>query len=410
MPKDLLDAIMAKLIQAPPKFLPPEWYIANKVQYNSAEAQRSRSERLVDESQRLVDEIERTTQKTQSDVNKRIEQRLEEIKFWRQQLDDKLDQIVKETEVLLSFKTRLEKALEGCKEPLFTAQECLLNRERRVGIDLVHDEVERELIKEVEVFQGVVALLERTREQTDEQLRLNRTAKYNLEQDLKDKFTALTIDNYCSNLTNNSTDIGYAQNVVKIENSVSPEQWTDFSNTNVEKADKQRNNSLALRALIDSILSQTASDMRKQNRTVNIAFQNRVKETKDVKNKLEIHLAKLMDEINSQTKNIDALKKAILDKKGPAKVAQTRLETRTHRPNVELCRDTVQYRLMNEVQEINHNIQRLMDTLAQAEIELKGLNRQQLSLEEEIEVKANTLYIDEVLCMQMRESISINNF
>ncbi|KAG8122893.1 hypothetical protein E2320_018361 [Naja naja] len=412
---DLLDAIMAKLIQVPPKFLPPEWYIANKVQYNSAEAQRSRSERLVDESQRLVDEIERTTQKTQSDVNKRIEQRLEEIKFWRQQLDDKLDQIVKETEVLLSFKTRLEKALEGCKEPLFTAQECLLNRERRVGIDLVHDEVERELIKEVEVFQGVVALLERTLEQTDEQLRLNRTAKYNLEQDLKDKYTALTIDNYCSNLTNNSTDIGYAQNIVKVEeNSVSPEQWMDFSNTNVEKADKQRNNSLALRALIDSILSQTASDMRKQNRTVNIAFQNRVKETKDVKNKLEIHLAKV---------NIGG--KAILDKKGPAKVAQTRLETRTHRPNVELCRDMVQYRLMNEVQEINHNIQRqkvvaftfffcsslrLMDTLAQAEIELKGLNRRQLSLEEEIEVKANTLYIDEVLCMQMRESISINNF
>lgn len=48
---------------------------------------------------------------------------------------------------------------------------CFCFRERRVGIDLVHDEVERELIKEVEVFQGVVALLERTLEQTDEQLR-----------------------------------------------------------------------------------------------------------------------------------------------------------------------------------------------------------------------------------------------
>lgn len=63
---------MAKLLQVPPKFLPPEWHIANKTQYSSAEAQRSRSERLVDESQRLVDEIERTTQKTQSDVNKKI--------------------------------------------------------------------------------------------------------------------------------------------------------------------------------------------------------------------------------------------------------------------------------------------------------------------------------------------------
>ncbi|XP_039363230.1 tektin-1 isoform X3 [Mauremys reevesii] len=354
---------MAKLLQAPPKFLPPEWHIANKTQYASAESQRSRSERLVAESQRLVDEIEKTTQKTQSDVNKKIEQRLDEIKFWKQELDDKLEQIVNETEVLLTFKTRLEKALESCKEPLFIAQECLLNRQRRVGIDLVHDEVERELIKEVEVLQGVMALLERTLEQTNEQI-----------------------------------------------SSVSPEDWVDFSNVNIEKADKQRNNSLALRALIDRILSQTASDMRKQCETVNIAFKNRVKETKDAKNKLEIHLAKVMDEITSQEKNIASLKKAIIDKEGPAKVAHTRLETRTHRPNVELCRDMVQYRLISEVQEITTNIQRLKDTLAQAEVELKGLSRRQLSLEEEIQVKENTLYIDEVLCMQMRESISINNF
>ncbi|XP_067394085.1 tektin-1 isoform X3 [Emydura macquarii macquarii] len=354
---------MAKLLQAPPKFLPPEWHIANKTQYASAETQRSRSERLVAESQRLVDEIEKTTQKTQSDVNKKIEQRLDEIKFWKQELDDKLEQIVNETEVLLTFKTRLEKALESCKEPLFIAQECLLNRQRRVGIDLVHDEVERELIKEVEVLQGVMALLERTLEQINEQI-----------------------------------------------SSVSPEDWVDFSNVNVEKADKQRNNSLALRALIDRILSQTASDMRKQCEMVNVAFKNRVKETKDAKNKLEIHLAKVMDEITSQEKNIAVLKKAIVDKEGPAKVAQTRLETRTHRPNVELCRDMVQYRLISEVQEITNNIQRLKDTLAQAEVELKGLSRRQLSLEEEIQVKENTLYIDEVLCMQMRESISINNF
>ncbi|XP_006113349.1 tektin-1 isoform X1 [Pelodiscus sinensis] len=402
---------MAKLLQAPPKFLPPEWHIANKTQYSSAESQRSRSERLVAESQRLVDEIEKTTQKTQSDVNKKIEQRLDEIKFWKQELDDKLEQVVNETEALLAFKTRLEKALESCKEPLFIAQECLLNRQRRVGIDLVHDEVERELIKEVEVLQGVMALLERTLEQTNEQIRLNRSAKYNLEMDLKDKFAALTIDNYCSSLTNNTADIRYARNVVKVEGkSVSPEDWVDFSNANVEKADKQRNNSLALRALIDRILSQTAGDMRKQCETVNIAFKNRVKETKDAKNKLEMHLAKVMDEITAQEKNIAALKKAIIDKEGPAKVAQTRLETRTHRPNVELCHDMVQYRLISEVQEITTNIQRLKDTLAQAEVELKSLSRRQLSLEEEIQVKENTLYIDEVLCMQMRESISINNF
>lgn len=138
---------MARLLQAPPKFNPSEWNIANKMQCASTESQKSRSERTIAESQRLLDEVEKTTRKTQSDINKKIEQRREEIKFWKQELDNKLEQIVRETEVLLSFKTRLEKSLESCEEPLIIAQKCLLNRQRRAGIDLVHDEVEQELTK-----------------------------------------------------------------------------------------------------------------------------------------------------------------------------------------------------------------------------------------------------------------------
>ncbi|KAG8590138.1 hypothetical protein GDO81_006651 [Engystomops pustulosus] len=402
---------MAKLVQLPPKFLPKEWSLANQSQYASAEVQRSRSERLVAESQRLVDEIEKTTQKTQKDVNKKLEQRLDEIQFWKGEVDNKLEDTVNDIEQLLAYKIRLEKALESCMEPLSIAQQCLVEREKRVGIDLVHDEVERELIKEVEVIQGVVALLHRTLEQITEQIRLSRSAKYALEKDIKDKFEALKLDNHCSTLTNNTPDIRYASSVVAVQaNSVSPKEWEDFSNVNIEKAEKQRNNAVALRTLIDSILSETAADMHKQCETVNYALKRRVAETKDAKNKLEVHLAKVMDEISSQEKNIEALKKAIADKEGPIKVAQTRLETRTLRPNAELCRDPVQYRLISEVQEIATNIDRLRETLSQAEAELKGLIRNQLSLEEEIQVKENTLYIDEVICMQMREAISINNF
>ena len=43
-------------------------------------------------------------------------------------------------------------------------------------------------------------------------------------------------------------------------------------------------------------------------------------------------------------KNIELLKKAIQDKEAPMQVAQTRLDTRIRRPNVELCRDPVQHR------------------------------------------------------------------
>ncbi|XP_059829694.1 tektin-1 isoform X2 [Hypanus sabinus] len=354
---------MAKLVQARTKFLPQEWNFSNKSRYNDAEVQRSRSERLVLESERLVDEIESATRKTQRDVNKKLEQRIEEISYWESELSSKLEELSNETELLLAQGTRLEKALDSCAAPLCIIQQCLLNREKRVGIDLVHDEVERELLKEAEVFQGIIALLRRTAEQTEEQL-----------------------------------------------SSVAPEEWQDFTNSNIVNADKQKNNSSSMRALIDSILSETTGDMLKQVETGNRAFRRRIQETKDAKSKLEKHLSKVMGEISSQEKNIELLRKTIMDKEGPLQVAQTRLETRTKRPNVELVRDPAQHRLVSEVQEITSNVERLRTTLAHAEAELRGLRRNQLALEEEIEVKSNSLYIDDVQCMNLRNSISVNYF
>ena len=47
--------------------------------------------------------------------------------------------------------------------------------------------------------------------------------------------------------------------------------------------------------------------------------------------------------------NINALNETICLKEAPMQVSQTRLDTRSYRPNVELCRDRVQYKLIDEV-------------------------------------------------------------
>lgn len=65
---------------------------------------------------------------------------------------------------------------------------------------MVHDNVQKELIKEVEIEKGVFNLLTRLHEQVVEQLRLNRKAKYNLESDLKNKFGAMSIDSHVQSL------------------------------------------------------------------------------------------------------------------------------------------------------------------------------------------------------------------
>lgn len=46
----------------------------------------------------------------------------------------------------------MEKALHDTKGPFAIAEECLLQREKRQGIDMVHDDVEKSLSREVDVI------------------------------------------------------------------------------------------------------------------------------------------------------------------------------------------------------------------------------------------------------------------
>lgn len=110
-------------------------------------------------------------------------------------------------------------------------------------------------------------------------------------------------------------------------------------------------------------------------------------------------------EIGEMEANIEKLKQAINEKQAPMKVSQTRGDHRTQRPNVELCRDPVQYRLINEMNEINANVMRLEQLLSEAECSLKGLIRNQLSLDEDIEIKSKSLHIDRDVCVELRKQI-----
>ena len=138
---------MARLVQLPPKYVPEEWHTSNQIQYLNAESERANAERLRDESWRLRDEIEVRTRQTQLDVNKKLDQRITDINFWKSELDEKQQDTEEEIATLLRFKARVEKALSDTELPMLIAQQCLVNREKRMKIDLVHDNVEMQLLK-----------------------------------------------------------------------------------------------------------------------------------------------------------------------------------------------------------------------------------------------------------------------
>ncbi|NP_001007398.2 tektin-1 [Danio rerio] len=402
---------MSRLMGPPDRFLPSEWKHANQEHYRSSEAGRKHSEKLTAECERLIEECNKSNKRMQHDTQKRLERRIQDIKFWRQELVQKFEQMVQEIETLIIYKSRVEKALESCSEPFQVTLQCLAERQKRVAIDLVHDEVEEELLKEKEVVEGVMVLLQRTLEQINEQIRLIRSVKYYLEKDLQDKFQAEHIDDFCSLLTNTSPDLNEGNSSFKYSGAaVTPEEWESLCNLNISKAEKEKNNSLSLRALVDSLLEQTARDMRRQYETTGRAFDLRIEETKTAKEQLENQLNELLAEIANQEKNQDALRLAVAEKEAPLKVAQTRLSTRSQRPNVELCHDPPQIQLLAQIKELTNHVQRLSEALELSESELKALAYNQLRLEEEIQVKTNSLYIDEVICHQLRQHITIQSF
>lgn len=61
-----------------------------------------------------------------------------------------LERMIAESNLLQDTRRALEKARQDCEPPLHIAQECLYHRENRQGIDLVHDQAEQALLKEIE--------------------------------------------------------------------------------------------------------------------------------------------------------------------------------------------------------------------------------------------------------------------
>ena len=129
------------------RYTPNDWSASNCSNYMASDRVRSGSERVRLDTCRLVREVDDKTKRTQGDVGKKLGERIGDINFWKTEVNNETDNMITEIDCLTRSKGVLEKALAETENPLHIAQECLYNREKRQGIDLVHDQVERELIR-----------------------------------------------------------------------------------------------------------------------------------------------------------------------------------------------------------------------------------------------------------------------
>jgi len=387
------------------RYTPKDWYQSQMTNYLASDKVRSAAERLRSDTIRLAREKEELAKKNQQESDKKLGERINDIEFWKQELEKEKDKMVKKINSAEAKKREVEKQLHDTESQLRVSQENLYEREKRQGIDVVHDNVERELIREIDTIKNSQAKLRNMLEKLNTQNANNRASLHELELDAGDKFKALSLDSAAHHMTVSSRGLNFHLGVENVDNTVStPESWSRYTEENIKRSASERIQSDDYMNAADNLMKETANDMWSQWNSVNGAFEQRVYETNEAKEKIQNHLNAVIQEIFDLEKNIDFIKKAILDKEGYLRLAQSRLNTRTSRPGVELSRDQAMHRLVQEVEDLHSMIQDLKNKLAQEENAIQHLLRTKATLEHDLSVKNNSLHIDRERCLGNRRT------
>jgi len=386
-----------------------DWESSNLANFGLSDRERNLAERLRADAWRVVKSTDARTRNRQSSNTKRLNERVYDISFWKSELNNEIRAMEVETDNLKEHKRVLEKAYHDTKHPLAIAEECLLQREKRQGIDQVHDGVEKSLSREVDVIRRCQDRMRKLIERAHVQLKMNRSAQHACDKDCRDKHHAQGLDDRMQQLRNSAASIGFQPGIESVDNTITiPHSWVRFTQENIARSQRERENSERLRGEIDNCMRACANDMWNMFNSVNNSFNTRIQETNNAKNKLQAHLQRTVNEIHDMERTISMIRKAIEDKERPMKVAQTRLDERTRRINVELCNDPAMKGLQKEVYEIRESVRALKDRLKTAENALVRLLKTKATLEHDIGVKENSLAIDSKSCMGMRKHMPMD--
>ncbi|XP_055843875.1 tektin-1 [Episyrphus balteatus] len=395
----------------PLKYTDDDWDFNNRIKFRITDDQQKLAERIVAESKRVVDETKDTTQNWQREVEHHMKERTSEIKFLVDELNKQKKTALLEDEALSTYCNRIVHAINFLKEKsLEICQKCCIYREGRIGVDLVDDEVDRQLRQELKVTKGCLSLLDKTLKESAEQLRKLRAAMYLLDKDLGHKDKSLLIDQ--ANLTLRQTQ----QNVRNQRELAIPKcvyslsEWEHKTYTNIKDNAKELNSAKQLRAYVDILLKQVVEDMQNQTDRTNEAFEMRIEEMRHVKKMLEQKHSEIVNHISDVNRNLRQLESELSDREESLHLCMVRLSNRCQRPGLELTCDAVQKALNSEMRVLKDNICKLKKKIAENKASLRYLLHVQIMQEEEINIKANSLKIDEVDCMTIRRALRYQPF
>ncbi|GAB1288920.1 Tektin-2 [Apodemus speciosus] len=384
-----------------------DWRTNSYLLSTNAERQRDASHQIRQEARILRNETNNQTVWDEHDNRTRLAERIDTVNRWKEMLDKCLTDLDAEIDSLTQAKESAEQNLQAKNLPLDVAIECLTLRESRRDIDVVKDPVEEELLKEVEVIEATRKVLQEKISQAFQHLCLLQEIRQQLNSDHRDKMETLEIDRGCLSLNLTSPNISLKVNPTRIpKDSTTLREWDDFTRFNKNRADAEMKAGIELREAIALAIAQTNNELEAQRVATEFAFRKRLREMESFYSELKWQEKNTLEEIGELQGDIRRLEEDLRRKMMNLKLAHTRLESRTYRPNVELCRDQTQYGLIDEVHQLEATISTMKQKLAQTQDALDALFKHLARIQADIACKANTMLLD-TKCMDTRRKLTV---
>ncbi|XP_025202987.1 tektin-1-like [Melanaphis sacchari] len=391
---------------------PAEWWYSSELEIMASEKQQELSQRLAIEADQLVDQAKDAVGKNKLEIDHQSKVKVKDIEYKCRELETYKNGLNEEIRLLLGYQNRIENAKKRLVgDALDAIAECLRLRNCRQGIDLVFDDVEKELLREREVIKVVNSQLEDLVEKVKVQIRKLREFVYNLAEDLKCKENTLKIEEYNEKLNEKSVELSILndKNIIKPAE-ISFSKWDKFTSDIILAASKILIDGRPIRAYFDKCLNKMINDLVSQSNEVEEAFKSRVQEYLAVIEKLSKQRDETIKNAEEVQGTINKLKDAIDDKEAYIALVHTRLLNRTHREGIELCRDELEVKLNEEMVELEHNVRSLQKMLVDTIVCQRRLKQSSARINVQLIYKRNTLRIDDELCGEQRKRINYRAF
>ncbi|XP_026819122.1 tektin-1-like [Rhopalosiphum maidis] len=391
---------------------PAEWRFINELEIMASSEQQELAQRLTLEADRLVDQAKDAVGKNKLEIDHQSKVKVKDIEYKCSELENQKNGLNEEIRLLLGYQTRIENAKKRLLgDALDAIAECFRLRNCRQGIDLVFDEVEKQLLQERELIKVVNSQLEDLVEKVKVQIRKLREFVYNLVKDLHCKENTLKIEEYNEKLNEKSIELS----ILKDKNLIKPAEisltkWDRFTSDIILEASRVLINGRPIRAYFDKCLNNIIKRLVSQSDEVEQAFKLRVEEYLIVIENLSKQRDETIKNAEEVQGTIDKLQDAVDDKEAYIALVHTRLLNRTRRQGIELCRDELEVKLNEEMDELEHNVQCLKKMIVDTTVCQRRLKQSSARIEVQLIYKRNTLHIDDVLCAEQRKRINYRAF